>query len=611
MALDILTQDIIIDETTGLQDNDINPAVAPYSTNVTLQYLETLGSPLETAFQANFVQATASAGETINSLILTQDASGTQFSTTVGVNSGIQTVDGNYIWLFQDPTHANVVIGVIGTSDSNAAPSDASGPLAFSFGLDGSGTSADLYLVQYVPLFNPNASNPDDRIDLGDKVFASVSGTTVIGFTGANAAPGNHDFYVINSPDDTSKQVLVTAFVGTANATANVSTQGFGVANQSIDPTDTLQIDFVTGGNLAGGTGSQIQYASHLDNITQAGFTINQITPSSPTLRVDITIKAFDNAGNEQGSDFFDGTATNSVDITSIKLTGQSGYAGTIIADGDYVTGSGTIHVSGLDGTGNAVTITGLDNVTTVDITTASQMDRLTITGVDANEGCDITEVHFKSETPNAYTEQVGQFIHFDDDGPSISTTGVEPTLTVDETDLTTDAHAAFATNFSFGYGADGAGTLTYALSITGTASGLVDTATNEAVVLSVTAGGVVEGRTSSTHDLVFTVSVDGSGNVTLDQLRAVVHPNTGDPNDNQTLASDDLIKLTATITDKDGDHASAFLNIGQNLNFHDDGPSISTTGVEPTLTVDETDLTTDAHAAFATNFSFGYGADG
>ncbi|TIT56598.1 MAG: hypothetical protein E5W64_03130, partial [Mesorhizobium sp.] len=71
MALDILTQDIIIDETTGLQDNDINPAVAPYSTNVTLQYLETLGSPLETAFQANFVQATASAGETINSLMLT------------------------------------------------------------------------------------------------------------------------------------------------------------------------------------------------------------------------------------------------------------------------------------------------------------------------------------------------------------------------------------------------------------------------------------------------------------------------------------------------------------------------------------------------------------
>ncbi|CDX17942.1 conserved hypothetical protein [Mesorhizobium sp. ORS 3324] len=611
MALDITAQDIIIDETTGLQDDDINPAVAPYNTNTTLTYLLTLGTSIEVAFQSDFVVASASAGETINSIILTQNASGTPFSTTVGVNSGIKTVDGNYVWLFQDPTHPNVVIGVIGTSDASAAPA-ANGPLAFSFGLDStSATHADLYLVQYVPLLNPDTTNPDDRIDLTDKVFASVSGTTTVGFSGANAAPGNHDFYIINSPDDASKQVLVTAFVGTTNATANVSTQGFGIANQSIDPTETLQIDFVTGGTLAAGTGSQIQYGSHLDNITQAGFTINQITPSNPNLRVDITIKAFDNTGNEKGSDFFDGTTTNAVDITSIKLTGQSGFASIITTDGDYATGSGTVHVSGLSGTGNAVTITGLDNVTTVDITTASQMDRLTITGVDSNEGCDVTEVHFTSSTPNAYTEQVGSFINFDDDGPSISTTGTEPTLTVDETVLTTNDTQGFAANFSSSFGADGAGQLTYALGITGTASGLVDTATNEAVVLSVTAGGVVEGRTSGTHDLVFTVSVDGSGNVTLDQIRAVVHSNTANDDDSTSLAADNLIQLTATVTDKDGDHKSATLDIGQNLNFKDDGPHISTSGTEPTLTVDETVLATNDTQSFAGAFTSGFGADG
>ncbi|RWA88413.1 DUF5801 repeats-in-toxin domain-containing protein, partial [Mesorhizobium sp.] len=70
---------------------------------------------------------------------------------------------------------------------------------------------------------------------------------------------------------------------------------------------------------------------------------------------------------------------------------------------------------------------------------------------------------------------------------------------------------------------ADGAGTLTYALNVVAGPSGLVDTATNQAVVLSVTAGGVVEGRTAVSDDLVFTVSVDGTGNVTLDQKRAVV----------------------------------------------------------------------------------------
>src|SRR5262245_11774556 len=350
MALDILAQDIIIDETTGLQDDDVNPSILPHSTNTTLQYLLSLDgaggltSP-EVAFQANFVQATASAGETINSLILTQNSSGTPFSTTIGVNSGIRTVDGNYVWLFQDASHANVVIGVIGTSDQATAPA-ATNPLAFSFALiSTSAANADLYTVQYVPLFHPDATNPDDRIDLTDKVFASVTGTTVATFSGNTAAPGNHDFYVLNSASDASLQLLVTGFLGPANATANVSTQGFGVDNQSINPTETLQVDFVTGGNLPAGSASQIQYGSHLETITQAGFTINQITPSNPNLRVDIKISAFNVQGNEQGLNFFDGSPTTAAPITSLTLTGQSGFGSTIIANGTYATGSGNVTV--------------------------------------------------------------------------------------------------------------------------------------------------------------------------------------------------------------------------------------------------------------------------
>ncbi|RWN21318.1 MAG: hypothetical protein EOR94_08135 [Mesorhizobium sp.] len=614
MALDIVAQDIIIDETTGPQDDDI--VVPPPPLNPTLAYLLSRDDPAtgltspEVAFQTNFVVASASAGENITSVILAQNSSGTAFSTTVGVNSLIKTVDGNYVWLFQDLTHSNVVIGVIGTSDPSAAPA-ATGPLAFSFGLNPtSATNADLYLVQYVPLFHPNPANPDDQIDLTNKVFASVTGTTVANFSGQNAAPGNHDFYVINSANDASKQILVTGFLGANNATANVSTQGFGVNNQSINPTETLQVDFVTGGTLAAGTAAQIQYASHIETITKAGFTINQITPSNPNLRVDVKISAFNVQGNEQGSDFYNGSPTNSVDITSIKLTGTSGFASVITADGTYATASGNVTVTGLSGTGNIVTITGLDNVTTVDITTGSPMDRLTVTGVDSNEGCDITEFHFSSTTPNAYTEEVGSFINFDDDGPTISTTGTEPTLIVDETVLATDATQSFAANFNSAFGADGAGTLTYALGITAGATGIVDTATGEAVVLSVNGSGVVEGRTVTTSVLVFTVAVGATGSVTLDQLRAVVHP-TADPDESTSLAADNLVQLTATITDKDGDHQSATLDIGQNLIFKDDGPSISTSGNEPTLTVDETALGPDATQSFVANFSSAFGADG
>ena len=207
-------------------------------------------------------------------------------------------------------------------------------------------------------------------------------------------------------------------------------------------------------------------------------------------------------------------------------------------------------------------------------------------------------------------TLNIGQNLVFKDDGPSITTTGAEPTLTVDETLLATDATQSYAANFNSAFGADGAGTLTYALGVVAGASGLTDTTSGQAVNLSLN-GAVVEGRTALGNLLVFTVSVAADGSVTLDQLRAVVHPNTTNPDDSTTLTSDNLVTLTATITDKEGDSAQATLNIGQNLVFKDDGPSISTTGVEPTLTVDETLLTTNDTQSFAANFTSAFGADG
>ncbi|SDA46224.1 DUF5801 repeats-in-toxin domain-containing protein, partial [Pseudomonas sp. NFACC51] len=106
-------------------------------------------------------------------------------------------------------------------------------------------------------------------------------------------------------------------------------------------------------------------------------------------------------------------------------------------------------------------------------------------------------------------------------------------------------------------------------------ASGLTDTATGEAVNLSLN-GTTVEGRTASTNLLVFTVSVAANGDVTLDQIRALVHPDATNPDDAKSLTSDNLVTLTATKTDKDGDSVQATLNIGQNLVFEDDGPSVA-----------------------------------
>jgi hypothetical protein len=217
----------------------------------------------------------------------------------------------------------------------------------------------------------------------------------------------------------------------------------------------------------------------------------------------------------------------------------------------------------------------------------------------------------FDGDTASS-TLNIGQNLNFEDDGPSISASQTQPSLTVDETDLSTNATASFAGVFTSSFGADGAGTVTYALGINAGATGLVDVATGQAIVL-VNNAGVIEGHVGNAAGaLAFQVSIDASGNVTLDQTRALQHPDFNNPDDSVTLASDNLVTITATVTDKDGDSATATANIGQNLNFEDDGPSISANGnQEPNLTVDETDLTTNATANFAANFTSSFGADG
>jgi T1SS-143 domain-containing protein len=144
--------------------------------------------------------------------------------------------------------------------------------------------------------------------------------------------------------------------------------------------------------------------------------------------------------------------------------------------------------------------------------------------------------------------------------------------LQVDESDFSIDATANFSGVFNVQPGADGQQSLTYELSVQNANTGLVDTETNEAVVLSFNAG-VIEGRTSVSDELVFTLSVDATGTVKLDQLRAIVHP-TGDPDEAQFLGAGH-VSLGATVTDGDGDQASANIDIGTAISFKDDGPSV------------------------------------
>ncbi|OWO96950.1 hypothetical protein B5E41_01270 [Rhizobium esperanzae] len=611
MALDITTQDLIIDETAGLQDDDINASASPHSTNTTLQYMLSLDgagglSPPEVAFQSNFVVASASAGETITSVILTQNSSGTPFSTTVGVNSGIRTVDGNYVWLFQSATNANVVIGVIGTSNPLTEP-DETGPLAFSLGLTGTGATHDLYTVQYVPLFHPDATNADDRIDLTNKVFASVTGTSVVNFSQLSDAPSGHNnWYILDADTASPQKILVTAHDNGVQAEVNVSTQGLGVASQDVRFGRELQIDLITGGTQSAGKDftnapTAPDYGSHLENVSSAGFSVSQSTPTGSV--ADIEIHAYNNNDNAEGAALPGDDNDTEINITGVTFK-LNGVATTAAALGITVNLSGTGLI--LENVGDGVTI---------DFTTAGGVggtfDRFTIKNIDTEKDFfDVKEVHYGGEVNNAHNEEVGTFINFDDDGPTIAATGSPPNLTVDETNLTTNASGDFATSFTANAGADG-DAITYSLGISqaGSASGLTDTATHQAVLLFLEGGSVV-GRAGVGGPVVFTVSVSAAGVVTLDQQRAIVHADASNPDDSATLAAANLVTLTATITDKDGDHASATHNIGQNLNFEDDAPIIGIKGGPSPLVVDETDLTTNV-SAFGPAFVAFPGADG
>ncbi|MFO2780347.1 DUF5801 repeats-in-toxin domain-containing protein [Legionella pneumophila serogroup 1] len=114
-------------------------------------------------------------------------------------------------------------------------------------------------------------------------------------------------------------------------------------------------------------------------------------------------------------------------------------------------------------------------------------------------------------------------------------------------------------------------------------ASGLVDTATNQAIVLSANAGGTEVLGKNTNGDVVFKVVLNASnGDVEVFQYRAIKHENASDHDESgaggliERIQAGSL-KLEVTLTDKDGDSAKDDLDLGQVMRFEDDGPTVGT----------------------------------
>ena len=172
----------------------------------------------------------------------------------------------------------------------------------------------------------------------------------------------------------------------------------------------------------------------------------------------------------------------------------------------------------------------------------------------------------------------IGKVISFRDDAPSISAGEIaSAALEVDETNLLVDKTLDYSTAFTHSYGADGAGSISYALAVSaaGADSGLKDTASGQSIKLYLEGGEVVGRVGDQSGAISFKVTVDADGKVTLDQKLAIVHSPDSGPDQATGLSAADLVKLVATITDKDGDSSSASLNLGNAISFRDDAPNI------------------------------------
>ncbi|WP_223474968.1 DUF5801 repeats-in-toxin domain-containing protein [Pseudomonas sp. A-RE-7] len=545
-----------------------------------------------------------------------------------GVDSGLDTLNGTSILLYTD-TNDNIVLGRAGGP---------AGAIVFAAYIEETATGGKIWTVLYEPLQQPINTNPDDAVNLLDKVFIGASQD--LEFSLANAPSGQNLFLMFTTANPTTTlvdgvlRITEPTIIATgknpadqssgANITTgdtiNTSQAGgpttFGTNNQMIVEQEGIRFTFVTGARqdvtIPNLDQTEADVESNIDftdvfNARMANFDIVQLQSGKTAV---VKISAFSTAA-ETGVNFINGyVGDTSVAISNVRVINIS--TGAVIENSDGSVNDAGIVISFASG---VATITGVKAGYQIEYTTTSDHNRVLIENGAALDAKGTSHADFDIggftlvQASIAKTE-IGSKMIFEDDGPSIGTTGTEPTLTVDETLLGTNATQNFAANFVSAYGADGAGTLTYALGVVAGASGLTDTATGEVVNLSLN-GTTVEGRTASTNLLVFTVSVATNGDVTLDQIRAVVHPNTTNPDDAKSLTSDTLVTLTATKTDRDGDSVQATLNIGQNLVFEDDGPSISTTGTEPALTVDETLLGTNATQNFAANFNSSFGADG
>ena len=261
--------------------------------------------------------------------------------------------------------------------------------------------------------------------------------------------------------------------------------------------------------------------------------------------------------------------------------------------------------------------------------------DQLAVLGsglVTLTGSATITDFDGDTATDSAVVD-LGGNVRFADDGPTIDVTagdgrcrsaddaGRADGRRPDQRD-TAVSTANFGGVFAIGSsatGADGAGlpaaALSYALDVVsyGGVNGVDSNLDSHgASIFLHEIGGVIAGSTEAltanvnAGNTIFSIAVNGTGVVTLTQFAQIDHPIADDPTPTATPFEDQLAVLgsglvtltgSATITDFDGDTAtdSEVVDLGGNVRFADDGPTIDVTaGADAGVLLTTQDAQTD-----------------
>ncbi|MGK8176816.1 retention module-containing protein [Aeromonas dhakensis] len=325
---------------------------------------------------------------------------------------------------------------------------------------------------------------------------------------------------------------------------------------------------------------------------------------------------------------------------------------------------------SGLTSNGLAITLTKVDNDIvgsttdgevfrisvasngTVTLTQSAELDHLPEDVDNSNDNnlislangkvllsATVTVVDGDNDTATGtVSADLGGNINFEDDVPSVTINAVaDGGITLTTQDAQTIGAASDTATGSFAaaflaaavpnYGADGAGTTTvsgYSLSVTDSNSGL--TSNGLAITLTKVGNDIVG---STTDGEVFRISVASNGTVTLTQSAELDHlpEDVDNSNDNNLISlANGKVLLSATVTVVDGDNDTATgtvsADLGGNINFEDDVPSVTINAVaDGGITLTTQDAQTIGAASDTATGSFAaaflaaavpnYGADG